>query len=126
MRSVRQKGTSPELAVRAALNSLGVVFETNVEDLPGKPDIMVTQTNTPIFVHGCFWHRHPDCRMSTTPKRNRKFWIKKFKQNIERDNRILYNLRALGHTPVIVWQCETIEESTLKEILLNRVWEITS
>ena len=123
MRSVRQSGTSPELAVRAALGSLGIAFGTNVKDIPGSPDIWLTQTDTPIFVHGCFWHRHRGCKNTTTPKRNRNFWVEKFEKNIERDNRIFHNLRALGYAPVVVWQCETAIGSRLKDILLSRMRE---
>ena len=123
MRSVRQSGTSPELAVRAALGSLGIAFGTNVKDMPGRPDIWLTQTDTPVFVHGCFWHRHLGCKDTTTPKRNRNFWVEKFEKNIERDNRIFQSLRALGYAPVVVWQCETVMESRLKDILLSRIGE---
>ena len=125
MRAVRQSGTTPELVVRAALGSLGFAFETNVKELPGRPDILLTQTNTPILVHGCFWHRHIGCKYSTTPKRNRQFWEKKFEKNMERDNRILRNLRTLGYAPMVVWQCETAMESRLKDILLSRIGEAT-
>ena len=125
MRSVRKSGTSPELAVRAALGSLGIAFGTNVRDLPGTPDILLTQTITPIFVHGCFWHRHPGCTKATTPKRNRQFWVEKFERNIERDHRTLCILKALGYAPVVVWQCETVMESRLKEVLLSRIREAT-
>ena len=125
MRSVRKSGTSPELAVRAALGSLGIAFGTNVRDLPGTPDILLTQTITPIFVHGCFWHRHPGCTKATTPKRNRQFWVEKFEKNIERDHRILCSLKALGYAPVVVWQCETVMGSKLEEVLLSRIREAT-
>lgn len=123
MRSVRQSGTSPELAVRTALRSLGLGFETNMKDLPGTPDIWLTATNTPIFVHGCFWHRHQGCKNTTTPKRNDSFWAEKFKQNIKRDNDILHRLTELGYSPVVVWQCETAKESQLKDILVTRIRE---
>ena len=125
MSSVRQSGTSPELAVRAALGSLGFEFGTNIKDMPGSPDIWLTQTKTPIFVHGCFWHRHQGCKNTTTPKRNRSFWVEKFKKNIERDNKNVQSLKALGYAPVIVWQCETLTESRLKDVLLSRICEAT-
>ena len=123
MRSVRQSGTSPELAVRAALCSLGIGFKANMKDMPGTPDIWLTQTDTPIFVHGCFWHRHQGCKHTTTPKRNRNFWTEKFEQNVKRDNDIFHSLTALGYTPVVVWQCETAKESLLKDILVTRIRE---
>ena len=123
MRSVRQAGTSPELAVRATLGSLGIAFETNVKDMPGRPDILITQTDTPVFVHGCFWHRHEGCKKTTTPKRNRGFWVEKFQKNVERDDMTFLKLRALGYAPLVVWQCETSNESRLKDILLSEMSE---
>ena len=121
MRSVRQAGTSPELAVRAVLESLGIEFSTNVHGKPGRPDIWLTGIDTPIFVHGCFWHRHPGCRKTTTPKKNRGFWIDKFQRNMERDERNFHRLQGMGYSPVTVWQCETADEDALKEILISRV-----
>ena len=121
MRAVRQSGTSPELAVREALNSLEIAFSTNLHSEPGSPDIWLTGSDIPIFVHGCFWHRHDRCRKSTTPKKNREFWVAKFQKNVERDARIVDQLKDLGYIPITVWQCETMVESKLKEILLSRI-----
>ena len=117
MRAVRQAGTSPEIAVRVALESLGIAFETNVEGKPGRPDLWLTQHGIPVFVHGCFWHRHDGCKKATTPKRNREFWVDKFDKNVERDARNLRDLQVAGHPPIVVWQCETVEEPTLQRIL---------
>ena len=118
---MRQSGTAPELAVRATLDSLGIEFATNPDGEPGRPDIWVTTPDVPIFVHGCFWHRHEGCKRSTIPKRNREFWIAKFQKNKARDARILRQLEDLGHPPIVVWQCETVAESALKKTLLERL-----
>ncbi len=121
MRAVRQAGTSPEIAVRAALESLGIAFETNVEDKPGRPDLWLTQEGIPVFVHGCFWHRHKGCKKATTPKRNRDFWLAKVDKNVERDGRNLRQLKEAGHSPIVVWQCETTEEANLRLLLEDRI-----
>ena len=121
MRAVRQSGTTPELAVRVALDSLGIEFATNPHGEPGRPDIWVTKSDVPIFVHGCFWHRHQGCESSTTPKKNRDFWIAKFQKNKERDARVIRQLEDLGYAPIVVWQCETVAEPDLKETLLERL-----
>ena len=121
MRAVRQAGTSPEITVRAALESLGIEFDTNVEDKAGRPDLWLVEEGIPVFVHGCFWHRHDGCGKATTPKRNRDFWLAKFEKNIERDARKLQELRAEGHSPIVVWQCETTPEAILKRVLETRI-----
>ena len=121
MRAVRQSGTVPEIAVRAVLESLKIAFTTNRRTKPGSPDLWLTESDVPLFVHGCFWHRHPGCKKATTPKRNREFWLSKFQKNVERDDGIIHRLEDLGYTPIVVWQCETLDESMLREILLSRI-----
>ena len=121
MRAVRQKGTSPELAVRAALESLDISFRVNVRDKPGRPDIWILEDDIPIFVHGCFWHQHQDCKKATMPKTNEDYWTKKFYQNKERDERKMRELHALGYSPFVIWQCQTAGELDLKLLLANLV-----
>ena len=121
MRAVRQAGTAPEIAMRAALESLGVEFEANAENMPGRPDLWVAERRVAIFVHGCFWHRHEGCSKATTPKRNREFWLEKFRKNVERDARKVRELETLGHSTFTVWQCETTDAVALKRLLLNRL-----
>ena len=121
MSAVRQSGTSPEIAVRSALKSLGIEFATNINSKPGRPDIWLAEADVPLFVHGCFWHRHSGCKKATTPKKNREFWLAKFRDNKKRDARILRQLKDLGYASITVWQCETTVESTLKEILVDRI-----
>ena len=121
MRAVRQKGTGPELAVRAALKSLDISFRVNVRDMPGRPDIWTIEDDIPIFVHGCFWHRHEDCKKSTMPKTNQDYWTRKFSQNKERDERKMRDLHALGYSPFVIWQCQTTDEQNLKLLLADLV-----
>ena len=124
MGAVRQYGTAPEIAVRSVLESLGIDFSTNVTDKPGRPDIWLTDANIPVFVHGCFWHRHPGCKKASTPKKNRTFWLSKFKDNEARDARVLRQLRDMGYASITVWQCETSAESALRDTLVKRIKEI--
>ncbi len=104
---VRQSSTAPELVVRRALAALGHRFRIRNRDLPGSPDVANRKRQWAIFVHGCFWHRHPDCTRTTTPKRNRQFWLDKFRANRTRDRRAQRALAALGYRVVVVWECET-------------------
>ena len=121
MRAVRQAGTKPEIAVRAVLESLDLKFDANVPDMPGRPDLWLSARRVAIFVHGCFWHRHEGCPKATTPKRNREYWLNKFRQNVERDARKVRELHALGHLTITVWQCETSDSDTLTDLLLERL-----
>ena len=123
MRAVRQAGTAPELAVRAALASLGIAFETNVLDKPGRPDAWLAERNIPIFVHGCFWHRHEGCPKASTPKKNREFWQAKFAANKARDERDVRRLREMGCPPIVVWQCQTKDADALAAALLDAIRE---
>jgi DNA mismatch endonuclease, patch repair protein len=113
MSRVRQHGTDPELMVRRLARRLGRRLSTNVRTLPGSPDLVQRATKKAIFVHGCFWHRHPGCTATTTPANNREFWVRKFAENIARDARKTRNLRRLGYDTIIIWSCE----------LRDRDWE---
>lgn len=111
---IRQKNTSPELAVRRVLHELGLRFRVTNRDLPGSPDIANRRNRWAVFVHGCFWHRHAGCSRATTPKRNRSFWLAKFEANQRRDRRVARQLRALGYRVVTVWECQTPESDRMK------------
>ncbi|WP_444984875.1 very short patch repair endonuclease [Halomonas mongoliensis] len=123
MRAVRQKDTAPEVIVRRLLFRLGLRFRLHVKRLPGSPDIVLRRHSTAIFVHGCYWHRHPGCKHATTPKTNRDYWLPKFKANVERDARQAEALRALGWRVLIVWECETRDPVTL-EVRLRQEFDL--
>ena len=107
MRSVGQKRTKPEMVVRRKLHALGYRFRVNVKGLPGSPDLAFTKRKKAIFVHGCFWHRHPNCRYASEPKTRKEFWRAKFAANVERDHRKKNEMEALGWGVETVWECET-------------------
>ena len=88
MSAIKSKNTKPEIAVRKVLHSMGYRFRLHRKDLPGSPDIVLPEYKTVIFVHGCFWHRHENCKYASTTKTRQEFWNKKFKTNIERDGSI--------------------------------------
>ncbi len=102
---VRQQGTTPELAARAALRALGLRYSTSNRDLFGSPDLANRTRRWAVFVHGCFWHGHRRCRYATIPKRNRQFWLDKFEENRGRDSRATRALRRAGFTVVVLWEC---------------------
>lgn len=106
MAAIRGRDTTPERRVRSLLHQLGYRFRLHRRDLPGSPDIVLPKHHTVVFVHGCFWHRHPGCRYTTTPRTRTAFWQAKFRQNVERDARQISELRAAGWSVVVVWECE--------------------
>ena len=119
MSRIRAKNTKPELIVRSILHKAGYRFSLHVSALPGSPDIALRKHKTVIFVHGCFWHRHPECKYAYTPKSRQKFWQNKFKQNVERHEKVVKELRNLGWKVGVVWECE-ISDITLLMKKLKR------
>lgn len=107
MSRIRSRDTKPERVVRSLLHRLGYRFRLHRRELPGKPDIVLPKYQTVIFVHGCFWHCHRNCKRSGIPKSNVQFWHSKFQENTKRDKRHCRKLRALGWRVLIVWECET-------------------
>jgi DNA mismatch endonuclease, patch repair protein len=121
MASVRQANTIPELAVRRMLHSMGLRFRLNRRDLPGSPDIVLPRHKAVVFVHGCFWHRHQECKLATTPATNRQFWISKFEANVARDGRNVLVLQSMGWNVITVWQCETKDLDRLRVRLCSEL-----
>ncbi|UVL54530.1 very short patch repair endonuclease [Pseudomonas sp. B21-035] len=107
MRLIKREHTQPELVVRRLLHRMGLRFRLHSKFLPGSPDVVLPKRRTVVFVHGCYWHRHPGCRYASTPKIRQDFWLPKFASNVERDNRKAEQLRDLGWRVVVVWECET-------------------
>jgi DNA mismatch endonuclease (patch repair protein) len=105
MRRVRSHDTVPEILVRKIAHRLGYRFRLHRRDLPGSPDLVFPKHNKIIFVHGCFWHRHPGCIRTTTPGTRAQFWRRKFAENQKRDRRVSGRLRQLGWKVLVVWEC---------------------
>lgn len=109
MAAVRSSNTKPEIRVRKLLHSLGYRFRLHQKDLPGKPDIVLPKFNTVIFVHGCFWHSHK-CRWgSVVPATRPEFWARKRGDTKKRDSRNQRQLKELGWSVIVVWECQTID-----------------
>lgn len=109
MSGIRGKHTRPELIVRKFLHAQGFRFRLHVKDLPGKPDIVLPKYRACIFVHGCFWHRHANCRYATMPSTRVEFWQKKFDETIKRDRRTIEALEQMGWKIIEVWECQLKE-----------------
>ena len=89
MARIKSKNTKPEIYIRKLLYKMGYRYRVNYSQLPGTPDIFILKYNTAIFVNGCFWHRHKNCKIATFPKTHTEYWEKKFRRNVERDIEVL-------------------------------------
>lgn len=121
MSKVRGVDTKPEWILRCGLHRLGFRYRLNNKYLPGRPDLVFPKHRAAIFVHGCYWHRHPGCKDASTPKSNVEFWTAKFAENIERDNRNQIKLESLGWRTLVVWECE-LTKHTIETIRRVAQW----
>src|SRR3954453_9489446 len=96
MRRIKSKDMKPELLVRRLVFGLGYRYRLHRKDLPGKPDLVFPGRKKVIFVHGCFWHQHPDCREGRPPRSNITYWKPKLARNVERDMQALATLKDTG------------------------------
>lgn len=106
MSRIRSKNTLIEMKVRRFLYHQGFRYRVNYSFLIGKPDIYLKKYKTVIFVNGCFWHQHSDCKFTARPKSNIDFWQEKLMKNIERDRITYKTLVNDGYNVIVVWECE--------------------
>lgn len=121
MAGITGKETEPEILVRKFLFSKGLRYRKNVKKLPGKPDIVLSKYRTVIFVHGCFWHGHSDCKKAALPKTNNSFWKTKILNNTERDRSNYLKLKKLKWRVIVIWQCE-LRNQEIANKTLNRLF----
>lgn len=96
---------------------MGLRFRLHRRDLPGSPDIVLPRCKVALFVHGCFWHQHPNCARARMPASNIKYWNVKLAGNRKRDRQVEEALKALGWDPKILWECEVRGETELADRL---------
>jgi len=121
MRRIRSINTTPELQVRKALFSLGYRFRLHSTKLIGKPDIVLPKYKLAIFVHGCFWHRHENCKEASRPKTNSEFWEKKLLGNVQRDKNNAEKAKEAGWKVVVVWECELKKHIEENRMLIKKI-----
>jgi len=126
MRAIRSKDTRPELAVRRLVHRMGYRYRLHRHNLPGRPDLVFASRRKVLFVHGCFWHGHPDphCKRSHRPKTNLEYWAPKLRRTQERDRDNLARLLELGWEALVIWECE-VEAGGLADRIsefLERSW----
>jgi DNA mismatch endonuclease (patch repair protein) len=120
MRSVKTKNTTPETLVRKFLFSKGFRFRIHCKTLSGTPDIVLKKYRTIIFINGCFWHGHDNCKLASIPKSNTAFWQLKIDRNKLRDNLNVSKLQAQGWNVIIIWGCQ-LKKAALNEKLQELV-----
>ncbi|EJF72360.1 very short patch repair endonuclease [Pseudomonas sp. Ag1] len=114
MSRIKGKNTKPEMIVRSACHDLGLRYRLHRKDLPGTPDLVFPKHRLCLFVHGCFWHRHPGCKYAYTPKSRLDFWLPKLAKNVERDMKAKRALEVSGWRVSIIWECQTKNRDTLR------------
>ena len=113
MARIQGRDTVPEVVVRRTAHRLGFRFRLYRKDLPGRPDLVFPRYRAVVFVHGCFWHRHDGCRFAYNPRSRVRFWTDKFRQNVARDHRTEVALRSLRWRVLVIWECETRDDSVV-------------
>ncbi len=113
MSRIRARDTGPEKALRSMLHRLGYRFRLYRRDLPGTPDVVLPRYRTALFLHGCFWHRHPGCRYATTPGTRTAWWQAKFERTVQRDEAVRAALEAAGWRVVVIWECALRDPAAL-------------
>jgi DNA mismatch endonuclease (patch repair protein) len=118
MALIRHKDTKPELRVRRFLHAAGLRYRLHDKRLPGKPDLVFPARRVAVFVHGCFWHQHPDpaCKLARLPKSRLDFWQPKLRGNAERDRKNVTALEMAGWRVLTVWECHARDLSRLQAL----------
>lgn len=124
MSRIHSKDTTIEVKVRKYLFSKGFRYRKNDKRLPGTPDIVLSKYHTVVFIHGCFWHRHPGCKIATIPKTNTEYWNAKFLLNVSNDRKNHDLLQSLGWKIIVLWQCDI--EKRFDQTMAALISEITS
>ncbi|MBP6237489.1 MAG: DNA mismatch endonuclease Vsr [Saprospiraceae bacterium] len=117
MSRIRSQDTKPEMLVRKFLFANGFRYRIHVKSLPGNPDIVLPKYKAVIFINGCFWHGHTDCKYFVVPKTRTEFWLSKIQKNISNDFLNHNKLEQEGYTVIIIWECEVKNKSIFENLV---------
>src|SRR5687768_1195595 len=120
MSRIRATNTKPELLVRKFLHAQGFRYKLHDKTLPGKPDLVLPKYKTVIFIHGCFWHGHNNCKYYVVPKTRTDWWLNKINTNSSNDIKAIKTLKQEGWKIIIIWECDlklAKVEKTLSSLL---------
>lgn len=127
MSRIHSNNTTLEYLVRKFLYHKGIRYRINVKGLPGKPDVAIKKYQLVIFINGCYWHGHENCKIAHIPKTRSEWWREKIERNKNRDMAITKQYQEMGWTVLVVWECELAPknlESTLSRIYLSVIKSI--
>lgn len=124
MAAVKNKNTKPEIHVRKALFSRGFRYRINDKRLPGSPDIVLPKYHAVIFVHGCYWHGHTNCKKAIKPSTNKNFWNAKIEKNRLRDQKAQQELSQMGWKVIVIWECELRNKESFEFSLKKLIYEL--
>lgn len=116
MQHIKSVNSKPEMKVRSFLHKNGFRFRLHRKDLPGKPDIVLPKYSTVIFVNGCFWHQHPNCKKANIPNSNKEYWIPKLEKNKARDKKNKQQLTKAGWNYIVIWECQLSSQKIKKTL----------
>jgi DNA mismatch endonuclease (patch repair protein) len=116
MSLIRGTNSAPEMRLRRIVHGMGFRYRLHVKTLPGQPDLVFPSRRVVIFMHGCFWHRHPRCKLARLPKSRQDFWGPKLDANRKRDLRNQRLLKDLGRRALVVWECELADTERVASI----------
>lgn len=124
MAKIRARDTKPELFIRSELHKRSFRFRVNSDLIEGHPDIYFTKKCIALFIHGCYWHRHANCKYSYVPKSNVDYWMKKFENNIERDEKVMRALEEKRVRVIVIWECtvnKMMSDTSINEDYLAKI-----
>lgn len=133
MKNIKSKDTKIEVVLRKELWHRGYRYRKNYNELPGKPDIVLTKQKIVIFCDSEFFHGKDweVLKPRLEKGNNANYWLKKIERNITRDQGINQQLNFLGWTVVRFWgkeilnntdECIKVIEETIFESTCNS-WE---
>lgn len=112
MSKIKSKNTKPEILVRKYLHSCGFRFRVHDKKLSGNPDIVLKKYKTIIFINGCFWHGHENCKNYKVPRTRTDWWIIKMSRTKERDQLHYKTLKEDNWKIIVIWECELKENAS--------------
>lgn len=117
MSRIKSKNTKSELVVRKILFSKGLRYRLHAKDLPGKPDIIFRPSKVAVFVHGCFWHHHKNCKDAFIPSTRQNYWLPKLEKNVQRDEQAIKCLKEMDWKVYAVWECQIKDDCKLNDLI---------
>ena len=123
MSRIRSKNTKPEMQVRKELFARGFRFRLHSKNLPGKPDIVLKKFKTAIFVNGCFWHGHEECKYFVVPRTRTDWWLQKINRNRQLDKENTKKLKNIGWKVIMIYECQLKKEKFEKtmQTVINKL-----